>query len=385
MQNRIYSIRISPEVISNKLFPKNYINGDYSFPTQKDPCCDIEPTPLTGLTTGLTYVYSSMTEIVSGGPNGDSLLDLTVPIFLSENTVDIGYYNVFDGFVTQQETMMNFLFTQTVANPYEVSLSNTSDKEFKRYLKFSDYKIDWGDGTPVQSVNSTAPVLYNHGYASNGKFTITMSGLSPWGYNIIKKDVYLPATTTTIADPNGEAFFVPAGGNWSATPISYDYIYHYDEMDCNVDEPCCEFTTIPFIVSGVTKSSLNDIELYGPVKYKIDVRVSGASGSVGVYKGVSLLEGYTAYTINDVEYRDYPNGVTTFQVYSSGCSIYNSCSAITKNEILMNVISEAMVQSNVFIERGKNTALEQIQRLGEISTFGDLKNYGYKYFTIRSS
>ena len=130
---------------------------------------------------------------------------------------------------------------------------------------------------------------------------------------------------------------------------------------------------------------LHDIELYGPVKYKIDVRVSGASGSVGVYKGVSLLEGYTAYTINDVEYRDYPNGVTTFQVYSSGCSIYNSCSAITKNEILMNVISEAMVQSNVFIERGKNTALEQIQRLGEISTFGDLKNYGYKYFTIRSS
>jgi hypothetical protein len=94
---------------------------------------------------------------------------------LSENTVDIGYYNVFDGFVTQQETMMNFLFTQTVANPYEVSLSNTSDKEFKRYLKFSDYKIDWGDGSPVQSVNSTAPVLYNHGYASNGKFTITMS------------------------------------------------------------------------------------------------------------------------------------------------------------------------------------------------------------------
>jgi hypothetical protein len=50
----------------------------------------------------------------------------------------------------------------------------------------------------------------------------------------------------------------------------------------------------------------------------------------------------------------------------------------------MNVINEGMIQSNVFIERGKNTALEQIERLGEIATFGDLRNYGYKYFTIRS-
>jgi hypothetical protein len=385
MQNRIYSIRISPEVIKNKLFEVTYIDGDYSVPQSQDPCCDIIPPPLTGLTTGVTYVYSSMTEIITGGPNGQSLLDITIPIFLTENTVDIGYYNVFDGFVTQQDTMMNFLFEQTTANPYQVNFYNTSDKEFKKYLKFSDYIIDWGDGTPIQTVNSVAPTPYSHTYSFDGKFTISMSGLSPWGYNIVKKDVYLPATTTTILDPNGEAFFVPAGGNWSATPISYDYIYHYDEMLCDVSQPCCDFTTIPFIVSGFTKSSLSDVELYGPVKYRIDQKVSGASGSVGVFKGVSTIEGYTAYTINDIEYRDYPNGVTTFQVYSSGCSIDNTCSAITKNEVLMNVINEGMIQSNVFIERGKNTALEQIERLGEVATFGDLKNYGYKYFTIRST
>ena len=383
MQNRIYSIRISPEVISNKLFPKSYIAGEYFIPKQ-DPCCEIPVPPLTGVTTGMTYVYSSMTEILSSGPNGYSPLNITLPIFLSQNTVDIGYYNVFDGFVTQQDTMMNFLFTQDINIPYQVNLFNTSDKEFKRYLKFADYRIDWGDGSAAQTVNSTAPTPYSHTYISEGKYTITMSGLSPWGYNVITKDVYLPTTTTTITNPNGEAFFIPAGGNWSVTPISYNYIYHYDEMNCNEDEPCCEFTSVPFIVSGITKSSLNDLELYGPIKFKVDVRVSGASKSVGVYKGVSETEGYTAYTINDMEYRDYPNGVTTFQVYSSGCSVYNTCSAITKNEVLMNVISEAMIQSNVFIERGKNTALEQIQRLGEISTFGDLKNYGYKYFTIRT-
>ena len=31
-----------------------------------------------------------------------------------------------------------------------------------------------------------------------------------------------------IYNPKGRAFFQPLGGNWSTTPISYDYIYPYD-------------------------------------------------------------------------------------------------------------------------------------------------------------
>jgi hypothetical protein len=48
----------------------------------------------------------------------------------------------------------------------------------------------------------------------------------------------------------------------------------------------------------------------------------------------------------------------------------------------MNVISEAEVQSNIFIERGKNSALEMIERLGEINSVGDLEEYGYKFYNI---
>jgi hypothetical protein len=58
------------------------------------------------------------------------------------------------------------------------------------------------------------------------------------------------------------------------------------------------------------------------------------------------------------------------------------CSAITKNEVLLNVVFEPEVQSNIFIERGKNSALERIQRLGEIDNMGDLVNYGYGFFNI---
>ena len=32
-------------------------------------------------------------------------------------------------------------------------------------------------------------------------------------------------SNVVIGNPNGQATFYPAGGNWSATPISYDYIF----------------------------------------------------------------------------------------------------------------------------------------------------------------
>jgi hypothetical protein len=48
----------------------------------------------------------------------------------------------------------------------------------------------------------------------------------------------------------------------------------------------------------------------------------------------------------------------------------------------MNVIDEAEIQSNVFIERGKNSALERLERLGEVDNLGDLEKYGYKFFNL---
>ena len=379
MQERVYNIRISPGVIKNDIFPKIWYGGDFSYPLKGKPCCDYKPV-YSGVTTGTTYVYSSMTQILSGGTNGESLLDITLPIFLSENTVDIGYYNVFDGLIDQQDTMLNFLFESSTSNPFVYSFYNTSDNDFKKYLSFSSYQIDWGDGTQVEIITEFSPTPYIHTYAAQGEYTISMSGLSPWGYNIITKNVYLPYSDITIDNPNGEAFFVPTGGSWSGIPISYNYIYHYDET-CNENIPCCDFTTVPFLVTGYTKSSLTDLQQYGKVKYVVGREVTGASGNVMVYKGPSQDNSYTAYTINNIDYYDFPNGVTLFVVESSGCTDL-SCSAITKNEVLLNVISEAEVQTNVFIERGKNSALEMIQRLGEINNIGELEQYGYKFYNI---
>ena len=58
------------------------------------------------------------------------------------------------------------------------------------------------------------------------------------------------------------------------------------------------------------------------------------------------------------------------------------CSAITKDEVLLNIVDEPIIQSDVSVERGKLSALETLQRLGEVDNVGDLTKYGYKFFNI---
>jgi hypothetical protein len=56
---------------------------------------------------------------------------------------------------------------------------------------------------------------------------------------------------------------------------------------------------------------------------------------------------------------------------------------ITKEEVLFGVVSSPEIQSEIFIDRGKNSAFEKIQRLGEVDNIGDLVSYGYGFFKIK--
>ena len=387
MLDRNYSIKISPGVISGDIFKVGYNVSEVSV-LNVPFCCEIIPQEITAYTKNYAYVYSSMTEVLSGGTGvnkGYSLLTgLTVPILLTENTVDIGYYSVFDGMVLQKDTMLNFLFSATTLESQRVYFYNTSDVEFKKYLQFSTYTVDWGDGFS-SPVTSTLPIY--HDYTITGATKIKLTGFSPWGTNTITKTVQLPFTGTTIDNPKGEAFFTPMGGNWKDILVPYDYIFSGDSNCDSTTDDILLFNTpqsIPFLVSGYTTSSLTDLKQYGPVPYSTTLYdITGNTGMVGRYLGVFEDGLYTAYTINDINYYDYNNGTTLFIVESSGLTTdMVVCQPIVKNELLLGIIDEAEVQSNVFIERGKNSALESIERLGEVSNMGSLEKYGYKFFNI---
>jgi len=395
MTERDYHIKISPEFISGDIFKVRYNAGTITGTGIVNKCCIIPAETFKIDLTGTSYVYSSMTEVLSGGTNttnysevthqlGTSLLTgLTIPILLTETVTDIGYYSVFDGMVLQQNTMLNFIFSG-ITNTKNCYFYNTSDIEFKKYLEFSTYKIDWGDGQ-VSAVTSTS--MY-HSYSNSTAYTITLSGMSPWGINIITKTINTPFTGVTISNPKGVANFKPAGGNWSNTLLSYDYIFSGDSTcdatlnDIHLFNP---ITNIPFLITGYTTSSLSDLKQYGTTLYKPGTQVTGNTGMIGMYSGVSWNGLYTAYTINDIDYYDYLDGKTLFVVKSSGLtSDMLVCEPIVKNDLLMNIIDEAEVQSNIFIERGKNSVLERVERLGEVDNVGDLVKYGYKFFNVNT-
>ena len=390
MEDRKFHVRISPEFISKDKFFVPYGAGFSPTGDTFDPCCEINPTPISEEYVGYTLVYSSMTQLLSGGTDGTSLLTgLTIPIFLTETAVDIGYYSVFDGLILQKDTMLNFVLSGSSSAPYQVYFYNTSDVELKKYLSFSSYVLDWGDTSPNTIVGPSLPSPYIHTYPGPGEYTITFRGISPWGNNLITKKVTLPFTGVTIDNPNGTAYFSPLGGSWSGTALEYDYLFSGDTT-CEIYQSGTNpFLSTPLIISGYTQSSIDDLSQYGPKNspnligglYKPDTQVTGSTGVVGIVYSPNPTLPYTAYTINGIDYYDYNDGTTIFFV-SGVTPIDVICSAITKDKVLLNVVDEPEVQSSVYIERGKNSGLERLIRLGEVDNVGDLTRYGYKFFNV---
>jgi hypothetical protein len=329
-------------------------------------------------------VYSAMTQVVSSGPNGSSTLTgLTVNILLRENYVDCGYYSPFDGAILQKDVVANFIFSSTTDNPYTYYVFNTSN-EFQTFSQLSLYNINWGDGSPIQNITTFTPNYISHMYPqSNRTYTITLQQQNPWGIVRVEKTITTPFVEVDITNPNGTAYFIPLGGSWSATPISYNYIFSGDAVNVVSAQTSNNFVSIPFTISGLTKSRVNELAQYGKPKYQVGVPVIANGQIWGAITDMNEI--FTAYTINQVNYYDYSNGITIFFEPSSGFTENNLTAVpITKEEVLLKVIDQPQIQTNVFVERGKNSAYERIQRLGEVDNIGDMLNYGYGFFNIEN-
>ena len=330
-------------------------------------------------------VYSGMSQIVSGNTYGTSLLTgLTVNILLTQSAVDAGYYTPFDGAVMQKDVVSNFIFSSTTSDPYRVYVYNTSS-EFQKFLDLSNYVINWGDGSQLQAVTAYTPNSISHVYPSANKtYTITLSQTNPWGVVKVQKNVTLPYSAVTIYNQQGTAYFTPAGGNWFGTPVSYDYIFSGDAVNVVSAQTTSNFEQVPFIVSGTTTSRVTELALYGSPKYQVGVPVIKNGEIWGAITNISSI--YTAYTITGINFYDYADGTSIFFQESSGFTDSNLTAVpITKLESLLKVMDQPQIQTDVFLERGKNSAYERVQRLGEIDNLGDLLNYGYGFFNVQNA
>lgn len=386
MELQQYNFIVSPENIKSDLVYVTY-TGETDITTIIDPCC-LTATTISATTTGTTGVYLPMEYILSGNTGGTSFLTgLSVNIMFTESTVDLGYYTPTDGMILQLDVLNNFIVTATTLNPYTYTFYNTSDLELIKFLQLVTYTINWGDGSPTQLVLGITPITHTYP-VSQTSYTITLTANSPWGISKVQKKINIPFTNVTISNPNGTITFYPAGGSWANTPVSYDYIFTGDSNTNINDYYSYNYTTVPFQITGLTVSTVNDLSQFGPKsnlydgKFKLGVQVTGTTGAIGTFWGPNQSNTYTAYTINGITYLDYED-FTIYVTDSYGLAPGDIVlSALTKNEALINVIDQPEIITNVFVERGKYTPLENIQRIGEVDNVGDLEKYGYKYFNI---
>jgi hypothetical protein len=357
MQEQIINIVVSPEVLSRDIFDITY--DGYSFGS-----------------------YSGLSQVLSGGTNGQSLLTgLTIPILFTQSYNDLGYYSPFDGFIEQQDVITNFVLSGNTTMPYTIRLYNSAGYNYNRFLELATYNVDWGDGLVSSTLNVNNPSL-DHTYSNTPQnYTIKMTQNNPWGVTIIEKNINIPFTGVTVDNQLGNITFIPQGGNWSGIPISYDYIFTGDSENNINSQISSTYTQVPFVVSGYTNSRLRLLRRWGPNPYTVGYIQQPVSGVIGYVTEITST--YTAYTINNTNYYDLNNGKTLFLLNSSGLTSNDIVvTAITKNETLLDFVSDPEIQSDVFIERGKYSATENIQRLGEVDNLGDLVRYGYGYFKI---
>lgn len=329
-------------------------------------------------------VYSAMTQVLSGGTNGSSLLTgLSVNILITQTAVDTGYYSPFDGAVLQKECVANFIFSSTTEDPYTYYVYNTSN-EFNKFLELSVYTINWGDASPVEIITTHSPQYLKHTYPTDTSgYTITLQQSNPWGITKVSKDIQTPYKNVEIINPKGTAVFLPKGGNWSGTPISYDYIFSGDAENTVSAQTSNNYVSVPFTISGLTKSRITELMQYGPQMYVVGAPVIANGQIWGVITNTATT--FTAYTITGVDYYDFSDGTTIFFEQSSGFTQYNlSERPITKEEVLTKVVDQPQIQSSVYVERGKNSAYERVQRLGEVDNLGDMINYGYGFFNVEN-
>jgi len=354
-----YNIIISPETI----------DGDFS------------TVQYSGETVG---VYSAMTSILSGNTNGTSFLTgLTIPILLTQTVKDVGYYDPFDGAVLQKDIVTNFIFSATTGSPYTVNVYNTSE-DYQKFLSLSSYEVDWGDSSPLQQITNFSPNFITHNYAGqNATYNITLTQNNPWGVTRVTKNITLPFTNAIISNPKGNAIFISNSGNWSATPINYSFIFSGDAYNDVQSQVSSNFTTVPYIVSGSAVSRLQDLEQYGQQKYIQGKPIYKNRRLYGQVNNIDPQGLFTGYTIEGIDYYDFSDGTTMFYMNSSGFTTDNLVAQpITKQDVLMGVVDQPQIQTDVYIERGKSSGYERLQRLGEVDNLGDLENYGYGFFNI---
>ena len=307
-------------------------------------------------------------EILSGSTSG---VTYQLPIFLESSVDEMGIMVGFDGEIEQVEQFCNFTYA---GNGDTLTIYNTLNTNKLKTLIDSVFTVSWGDGSysgiTMTTVYDENLPYASHTYTGSGTYDIEITVNSPWRVQKLKRSIYIPITGSTFPTDLGQLrFTVPYTYNPPLTGVTQDYLQDYHTLTGDTDP--VTGVTISFI--GVGKSRLDELRYYG-----------SSTTYSGITTGATALGTYTGYTLDELTYMDYADGITyitgnTIDFYIE--EVYNGM--ITRNEHLIGFVDEPQIYSDIFVERGKQSVMERNLRLGEIDSTGELDIYGSGYFKIR--
>jgi hypothetical protein len=287
-----------------------------------------------------------------------------IPIYLESSVDEMGVMVGFDGKISQVEEFCNFSYTQNVN---VINVYNTVFIEKFRYIKEATFTINWGDGTssplPIHTNNllSTVSKTYPNPSPLYSSYTITITLDSPWTKQKLNKIVKIPQN---LSKPNPMGTFSGFTIPYTVLTTDQDYLNDLDYTN-NTGQTTFKY----FAIGG---SRINEKKLYGSSNY------------LGVTGGVDEIGSYSAYTIDNLTYKDYSDGYTMITGTTVGFTkeeVFNNL--ITRNEHFLGFIDEPTIYSDIFVERGKLGVMEFNLRLGEIDNTGELQIYGNGFYNVK--
>jgi hypothetical protein len=285
-----------------------------------------------------------------------------LPIYLDSKGYEMGGMVGFEGDIEQVEQITNFNYQHTGGNT--IRLYNSVNRDALRIIKNENFSIDWGDG----SVDTIGVGLGNsleykqHTFPSSGTYNVSIGLTNNWTQKKITKKITVPENTT-VSNSNGSfgPFILPYT---TGVTITQDYINDLDYVEKDSDGP------IYFAAKG--RSRLSELKRYGESTYQ------------GTTVGTDGVGSYTGYTIDNLSYKDYDDGITTITGTTTDFQkeeVFNEM--LTRNEHFIGFIDEPTIFSDVFVERGKQGVLEMNLRLGEIDNVGEIDIYGNGFFQVK--
>jgi hypothetical protein len=369
--------------------------------------------------------------------------DLHLPIYLDSTAYEMGGMVGFDGDIIQVEQLVNFHYEYLSDNT--IRLYNTVNRDVLKIIKDETFTITWGDGnTDTIDVSLNDDLSYkDHTYSVTTGYTVSIELDNSWTQKRLSKKINIPPSIS-VQNPDGSFPFDYETNTVGTFTLPYttgitftqEYINDFDVTDsgtffkvlddnssCNNNgESCYEnryelnnpttsgitysYKTInsclddTIMVTGVLPSGQtlnicarpNTLRIPDPIIYfaatgrsrKSELKRYGENTYQGTSTGSDNVGNYTGYTIDNLSYKDYEDGITmitgsTTNFYKE--EVFNQM--LTRNEHFIGFIDEPTIYSDVFVERGKQGVLEMNLRLGEIDNLGELDIYGNGFFQVK--